>query len=54
MKDLTGSTGIVVGASRGLGRGIAEAFREARASVVAVSRTEPTRRTGMTAAFGRL
>lgn len=41
MKDLKGKTVIVVGASRGLGRGIAEAFREARASVVAVSRTEP-------------
>lgn len=40
MKDLTGKTVIVVGASRGLGRGIAAAFREAGARVVAVSRTE--------------
>lgn len=42
MRDLTGKTVIVVGASRGLGRGIAEAFREARANVVAVSRTDPS------------
>ena len=41
MKDLTGKTVIVVGASRGLGRAIAEAFREAQASVVTVSRTDP-------------
>lgn len=41
MKDLTGKTVVVVGASRGLGRGIAEAFREARTSVIAVSRTDP-------------
>jgi 3-oxoacyl-[acyl-carrier protein] reductase len=40
MKDLSGKTVIVVGASRGLGRGIAVAFCEAGASVVAVSRTE--------------
>src|SRR5262245_27918034 len=40
MNDLTGSTTIVVGASRGLGRGIATAFAEAGASVVAVARTE--------------
>jgi 3-oxoacyl-[acyl-carrier protein] reductase len=47
MKDLSGRTTIVVGASRGLGRGIATAFAEAGAPVVAVSRTaaefpEPT------------
>lgn len=42
MKDFTGTTVIVVGASRGLGRGIAEAFREARANVVAVSRSGPS------------
>jgi NAD(P)-dependent dehydrogenase (short-subunit alcohol dehydrogenase family) len=45
--DLSGRTTIVVGASRGLGRGIATAFAEAGAPVVAVSRTatafpEPT------------
>jgi NAD(P)-dependent dehydrogenase (short-subunit alcohol dehydrogenase family) len=39
MNDLSGKTTIVVGASRGLGRGIATAFAEAGASVVAVSRT---------------
>jgi NAD(P)-dependent dehydrogenase (short-subunit alcohol dehydrogenase family) len=37
--DLTGATTIVVGASRGLGRGIARAFADAGAPVVAVSRT---------------
>jgi NAD(P)-dependent dehydrogenase (short-subunit alcohol dehydrogenase family) len=36
--DLTGRTTIVVGASRGLGRGIATAFAEAGAPVVAVAR----------------
>lgn len=40
MKDLSGKTVIVVGASRGLGHGIAAAFREARADVVAVARSE--------------
>src|SRR5918996_4238231 len=35
MSDLSGRTTIVVGASRGLGRGIATAFAEAGASVVA-------------------
>lgn len=40
MKDLSGKTVIVVGASRGLGHGIALAFREAGANVVAVARTE--------------
>lgn len=39
MSDLSGRTAIVVGASRGLGRGVATAFAEAGASVVAVSRT---------------
>jgi NAD(P)-dependent dehydrogenase (short-subunit alcohol dehydrogenase family) len=37
--ELAGTTTIVVGASRGLGRGIATAFAEAGAAVVAVSRT---------------
>lgn len=40
MEDLTGRTTIVVGASRGLGRGIATAFAEAGAPVVAMARTE--------------
>jgi NAD(P)-dependent dehydrogenase (short-subunit alcohol dehydrogenase family) len=39
MSDLSSRTTIVVGASRGLGRGIATAFAEAGAPVVAVSRT---------------
>ena len=39
MSDLSGETTVVVGASRGLGRGIATAFAAAGASVVAVSRT---------------
>jgi NAD(P)-dependent dehydrogenase (short-subunit alcohol dehydrogenase family) len=39
MNDLPGRTTIVVGASRGLGRGIARAFAGAGASVVAVART---------------
>ena len=39
MSDLSGRTTLVVGASRGLGRGIAAAFAEAGAPVVAVSRT---------------
>jgi NAD(P)-dependent dehydrogenase (short-subunit alcohol dehydrogenase family) len=39
MSDLSGRTTIVVGASRGLGRGISCAFVEAGASVVAVART---------------
>jgi len=37
--DLTGRTTLVVGASRGLGRGIALAFADANAPVVAVART---------------
>jgi NAD(P)-dependent dehydrogenase (short-subunit alcohol dehydrogenase family) len=40
-EDLSGRTTIVVGASRGLGRGIATAFAEAGARVVAVARTAP-------------
>jgi 3-oxoacyl-[acyl-carrier protein] reductase len=39
VSDLSGRTTIVVGASRGLGRGIATALAEAGAPVVAVSRT---------------
>jgi NAD(P)-dependent dehydrogenase (short-subunit alcohol dehydrogenase family) len=38
-RDLSSTTTIVVGASRGLGRGIAMAFVDAGAPVVAVSRT---------------
>jgi NAD(P)-dependent dehydrogenase (short-subunit alcohol dehydrogenase family) len=38
MNELTDKKALVVGASRGLGRGIAEAFRAAGASVVAVAR----------------
>ena len=41
MSDLSGRTTVVVGASRGLGRGIAHAFAEAGAPVVAVSRSGP-------------
>ncbi len=39
MSNLSGKTTIVVGASRGLGHGIATAFADAGARVVAVSRT---------------
>jgi NAD(P)-dependent dehydrogenase (short-subunit alcohol dehydrogenase family) len=39
--DLSTRTTVVVGASRGLGRGIARAFAEAGAPVVAVARTGP-------------
>jgi 3-oxoacyl-[acyl-carrier protein] reductase len=42
LSDLPGRTTIVVGASRGLGRGIATALAEAGAPVVAVSRTAAT------------
>jgi 3-oxoacyl-[acyl-carrier protein] reductase len=42
MSDLSGKTTIVVGASRGLGRGITTALAAAGAPVVAVSRTETT------------
>ena len=38
--DLANSTTMVVGASRGLGRGIAAAFAEAGAPVIAVARSE--------------
>src|SRR6202048_5608434 len=41
MNDLPSRTTIVVGASRGLGRGIAVAFADAGAPVVAVARTGP-------------
>jgi len=41
MSSLTDKTTIVVGASRGLGRGIATAFAQAGAPVVAVARTGP-------------
>src|SRR5258708_1528800 len=41
MNNLSGKTTIVVGASRGLGHGIATAFAGAGARVVAVSRTAP-------------
>ena len=41
MSDLSSRTTVVVGASRGLGRGIARAFAEAGAPVVAVARTGP-------------
>ena len=40
MSDLSNKTTIVVGASRGLGRGIATALAEVGAPVVAVARTE--------------
>ena len=39
MSGLSGKTTVVVGASRGLGRGIARAFADAGAPVVAVART---------------
>ena len=39
MSDLSGRTIVVVGASRGLGRGIARAFAKAGAPVVAIART---------------
>jgi NAD(P)-dependent dehydrogenase (short-subunit alcohol dehydrogenase family) len=42
MTTLTGKTALVVGASRGLGLGIATALADAGADVVAVSRTAPT------------
>jgi len=41
VSELSGNTTIVVGASRGLGRGIATAFSAAGAPVVTVSRTAP-------------
>jgi NAD(P)-dependent dehydrogenase (short-subunit alcohol dehydrogenase family) len=42
MNNLSGKTALVVGASRGLGRGIATAASEAGASVIAVSRSATT------------
>ena len=39
VSELSGRTTVIVGASRGLGRGIARAFAEADAPVVAVART---------------
>lgn len=41
MSSRSGGATVVVGASRGLGRGIARAFAEAGAPVVAVARTGP-------------
>lgn len=41
MNDLTGRTAVVVGASRGLGRGISRALAAAGAQVVAVARNGP-------------
>src|SRR3954468_7610446 len=41
MNDLSSRTTVVVGASRGLGRGIARAFAGAGAPVVAVARSGP-------------
>lgn len=41
MNDLSGRTTLVVGAGRGLGRGIAYAFADAGAPVIAVARTGP-------------
>src|SRR6266516_760673 len=42
MSNLSGKTTIVVGARRGLGHGIAIAFADAGARVIAVSRTAAT------------
>ena len=42
MDDLTGRTAMVVGASRGLGRGIAVAAAQAGAAVIAVARSATT------------
>jgi NAD(P)-dependent dehydrogenase (short-subunit alcohol dehydrogenase family) len=42
MNNLSGKTALIVGASRGLGRGIAMAASEAGASVIAVSRSATT------------
>ncbi|MGX7680329.1 SDR family NAD(P)-dependent oxidoreductase [Jatrophihabitans sp. DSM 45814] len=41
MSDLPGGTTMIVGASRGLGRGIARAFADAGSPVVAVARSGP-------------
>ena len=42
MNNLSGKTALIVGASRGLGRGIATAAADAGASVIAVSRSATT------------
>jgi NAD(P)-dependent dehydrogenase (short-subunit alcohol dehydrogenase family) len=42
MNQLTGKTAIVAGASRGLGRGVAEAFLDAGARVIALARDTST------------
>jgi NAD(P)-dependent dehydrogenase (short-subunit alcohol dehydrogenase family) len=42
MTDLSGKTALVVGASRGLGRGIATALADAGAAVIAISRSATT------------
>lgn len=49
MSDLSGKTALVVGASRGIGRGIALALDKAGASVVAVAR-DPEALAGLTGA----
>jgi len=45
-RSLAGQTAMIVGASRGLGRGIVSAFAAAGAKTVAVSRTTPISATG--------
>jgi NAD(P)-dependent dehydrogenase (short-subunit alcohol dehydrogenase family) len=42
MNDLSGKTTLVVGASRGLGRGVAKALADAGSSVIALARTAIT------------
>jgi NAD(P)-dependent dehydrogenase (short-subunit alcohol dehydrogenase family) len=54
MNDLPDKTTIVVGASRGLGRGIAAAFAQAGSRVIAVSRTAPAPDDGAGAGGGVL
>lgn len=53
MTDLNGTTALVVGGGRGLGRGIALGLAEAKASVVAVARTGKDL-DDLTAASGRI
>ncbi|MCV7093031.1 SDR family NAD(P)-dependent oxidoreductase [Mycobacterium interjectum] len=54
MNNLSGKTALIVGASRGLGRGIALATAAAGASVIAVSRSATTfPEPGAPAAFKR-
>jgi NAD(P)-dependent dehydrogenase (short-subunit alcohol dehydrogenase family) len=48
MNDLSGTTTLVVGASRGLGHGIADALTDAGSAVIAVSRTHSGFRPGIT------